>query len=212
MKTENKKDKPGVINQIIVAIVLALAVGGSSPWWWNEFFSSKNGVGATATGQESRNGALDKEDSIEKTDSKIWKEGKLIIPVSTSNSGSVADLDNGKLLPLGTSISAAGADILIRQSIHSIVLEPGLSKGDGITFDARFLTVNDHSVGKDGCSASLVSPEASNHLQLSSDIDIGSHICMVTSEGRIAELNITKLNFTGNSRNAEIEYVVWQKE
>jgi len=34
----SEKKKSGLIIQIIVGIILALAVGGSSPWWWNKIF------------------------------------------------------------------------------------------------------------------------------------------------------------------------------
>ena len=212
MATETKKDKSSVINQLIVTIVIALLVGGTSPWWWKEIFISKNGTTLIDTGQKPPNGTFDEEGLTKNTDPKIWKTGKLTIPFNNSHSGKVANLDNGRLLLLGTSLSAAGADISFRQFVHGIVLEPGLSKGDGITFDARFLAVNDHSVGKKGCSASLVSPKTLNHLQLSSDVDVGSHICMVTSEGRMAEFSITKLNFKESPGNVDIEYVVWQKD
>ena len=168
MTTKNKKNRSSIINQIIVATVIALFVGGTSPWWWVEIFGSKSGSQTTENVQEPPNGTSGEEDPSENIGPKIWKTGTLTIPLNNSNSGEVADLDNGRLLRLGTSIPAAGADISIRQSVHSIILEPGLSKGDGITFDARFIAVNDSPVGKEGCLASLVSPEVSNHLQLSS--------------------------------------------
>lgn len=29
---------PGIFKQIIVAVVIAILVGGTAPWWWKEFF------------------------------------------------------------------------------------------------------------------------------------------------------------------------------
>jgi hypothetical protein len=212
MATDNKNDNSSIINQIIVAVVIALLVGGTSPWWWTEIFTGKNENGTTEPTTELPKEIPNNEEMSDNTDSKIWKQGKLSIPFNNFGSGEVADLDNGKLLMLGTSISATGSDISIRQSVHSIVLEPGLSRGDGTTFDARFIAVSDSPLGREECSASLVSPTASNHLQLSSDIDVGSNICMVTSDGRLAEFSISKLNLTDNPRSVEIEYVVWRRE
>ncbi len=92
----------------------------------------------------------------------IWQEGTLIVPVSSVDRGQAADLDTGNLLMLGTSISADGADLLVRQSPGPVVIEPGLSQGDGVTFEARFTEVNDAPVGQEGCAAAAISPEASN--------------------------------------------------
>lgn len=212
MTAEANKNKSGILNQIIVTVVIALMVGGTAPWWWTEVFGKNNETELPDSGREVTEETSGKEAITDESTVKIWKEGKLLIPLNNTNSGEVADIDNGRLLRLGTTVSASGADISIRQSVHSIIIEPGLSKGDGITFDARFIAVNDSSIGKDGCAGSLVSSDVSNHLQLSSDVNVGSHICMVTSEGRLAEFSITNLNLEGSSRNVEIEYEVWSKE
>ena len=142
----------------------------------------------------------------------IWQEGTLTLPVSGSDSGQAADLDAGNLLMLGTSVPVDDADILVRQSPHSIVIEPGLSRGDGITFEARFTEVNDASVGQAECTAATISSKASNHLQLFSDIDVGSHICMVTTQGRVAEFEIINTNFSGSSNEVEIAFIVWARD
>jgi hypothetical protein len=144
--------------------------------------------------------------------SRVWKEGNLTLPVSSSDGGQAADLDTASLLPLGTSIPASNADIIVRQSPHSVVLEPGLSQGDGVTFGARFTDVNDAAVGREGCVAAAISPRASNHLQLSFDIDVGSHICMVTNQGRPAEFKINRVSLSGSTQEVELAFVVWMRE
>ncbi len=144
--------------------------------------------------------------------SQVWKEGDLTLPVSISDRGQAADLDAGRLLQLGTSISASDADIIVRQAVHGVVVEPGLSKGDGVTFDARFTGVNDRSVGRDGCAAAAISPQTSNHLELTSDIDVGSHICMVTTHGRLAEFEIVSIDLSSATRDVQIAFVVWVRE
>ena len=143
---------------------------------------------------------------------KVWKQGNLTIPVSSVNTGRVADLDSGRLLPLGTSIPVRDADIIVRQAVHGIVVEPGISKGDGVTFDARFIAVNDASVGREGCADAEASPRASNHLQLFSAINVGSHICMVTTKGRLAEFTVTSVELSRKPRQVRIKFVVWTRE
>ncbi len=142
----------------------------------------------------------------------VWREGDLTIPVSAGNSGRVADLDAGRLLPLGTSIPASDADIIVRQTPHSVVIEPGLSKGDGVTFDARFTAVSDGAIGRDACADAAISPQASNHLQLSSDIDVRSHVCMVTTNDRLAEFEIVRVDLSSTAREVEIAFVVWASD
>ena len=34
--------KPDVLNTIVAAVVTALLVGGTAPWWWNAFFGPKD--------------------------------------------------------------------------------------------------------------------------------------------------------------------------
>jgi len=191
MTSTKESKKSGTISQIIIAVAVALLAGGTSPWWWGELF------GPIVEPQEK---------------AKVWKEGILTIPINSSFGKRAADLDAATILPLGTSVPSEGVDVLFRQSVHGIVMEPGESKGDGVTFDARFVAVNDSKVGMDGCITAAVSPKVSNHLQLSSAIDVGSHICVVTTEGRMAEISITNSNLNGSPRNVEIEYVVWKEK
>ena len=110
------------------------------------------------------------------------------------------------------SIPASDADLIARRFVHGVVLEPGLSKGDGVTFDARFTEVNDAAVNQEGCEAAAISPQASNHLQLSSDVDVRSHICMVTTQGRLAEFEIVRTDLSGTTWEVEIAFVVWPRE
>jgi len=37
-------ERRGVLPQIIVAVVVALLVGSTAPWWWNEIFHKRNDV------------------------------------------------------------------------------------------------------------------------------------------------------------------------
>jgi hypothetical protein len=32
------EDSRGPLSKVLVAVVIALAVGGSAPWWWNELY------------------------------------------------------------------------------------------------------------------------------------------------------------------------------
>lgn len=41
------EERKGVLPQIIVAVVVALLVGGTSPWWVNEIFHKRNDVNTT---------------------------------------------------------------------------------------------------------------------------------------------------------------------
>ncbi|MFT5821511.1 MAG: hypothetical protein ACI8ZM_002764 [Crocinitomix sp.] len=194
MEQKNTK-KSSATRQILTTVAVAILIGSSAPWWWAEIFTSQKVV----------------IDPIEEV-SNIWKEGTLKIPVSRHNGGRVADLDSGMLLFLGTSVSAIGADIVVRQSIHSIVMEPGLSKGDGVSFDARFISVNDEKIGREGCVKALMLPEISNHLQFSKEIGIGSYIGMITTDGRLAEFNIVNTNWSADPAEIEISFMVWNKE
>jgi hypothetical protein len=140
---------------------------------------------------------------------KVWRQGTLAVPVSAGDRGQVADLDAGRLLPLGTSIPAGDADLSVRQAVHGIVIEPGLSKGDGVTFSARFVRVGDAPAGRDGCAAAAISPAASNHLQLSSDLHAGSFVCLITTQGRVAEFEVVK--FDESRREVTIAFTVWER-
>lgn len=141
----------------------------------------------------------------------VWREGTLDVPISAGDTGRAADLDSGQLLPLGTSMPAGGDDLIFRQAVHGIVMEPGLSMGDGVTFDARFARVGDGPAGRDGCGAAIGS-RVSNHLQLFSAIDAGSHICMVTTQGRLSEFEILNIELSRSQRQIEIRYTTWANE
>jgi hypothetical protein len=48
----NNENKSNVVGQTIATVVVALLVGGTSPWWWNEFFgkdSQSNSPSPTPT-------------------------------------------------------------------------------------------------------------------------------------------------------------------
>ncbi len=136
--------------------------------------------------------------------------GTRTIPVSSGNSGQALDLDNGSLLVLGTSQPAGDADLVVRQAVHGVVLEPGLSHGDGLTFDARFVRVADKAGGHDVCADAAVNGKVGNILTVSSDVQVGSHVCMVTNKGRLAEFEITKTDFAGSPRSLQMNFVTWE--
>jgi hypothetical protein len=138
-------------------------------------------------------------------------QGNLEIPISSSNSGSAADLDEGNLITLGTAISPRNADILAYQSVHDIIIQPGVSKGDGITFDAQFLKMADRTIDYQECKEAGSLEKISQHIP-SSNIKKGSCICMRTTEGRLARFTVIKENYSGNNRSIEIDFIVWKKE
>lgn len=195
-----KKRNSNTISQIIIAVVIALLAGGTAPWWWGEVFLAKDND--------------DKEEVInppeQEETNNIWMQGSLEIPIGSSNSGRAADLDEGNLIPLGTSISPRGADILAYQSVHDIIIQPGVSKGDGITFDAQFLKMADRSIDYQECKEAGSLEKISQHIP-SSNIKKGSCICMRTTEGRLARFTVIKENFSGNNRSIEIDFFVWKK-
>lgn len=164
-----------------------------------------NRIGAPAT-------PVPSESPPAQTESKVWREGDLKIPVAVGNTGRVADLDSGQLLPLGTSLPVRDADLAVKQAVHGVVVEPGVPRGDGETFDARFTRVGDSPAGRDGCAAASVAPKVSPHLLLSSDIGVGSHVCLVTTQGRLAEFEILKVELDGQQRELEARYTVWVSE
>ncbi|UJH91450.1 hypothetical protein LZ575_01295 [Antarcticibacterium sp. 1MA-6-2] len=196
-----KKRNSNTVSQIILAVVVALLAGGTAPWWWGEVFPAKDNDDTeevvNLTEQEETNN--------------IWRKGRLEIPISSSNSGRVADLDEGNLIPLGTSISPRDADIFAYHSVHDIIIQPGVSKGDGITFDAQFLKMADRSIDYQECKEAGSLDKISQHIP-TSNIKKGSCICMRTTEGRLARFSLIKENYSGNNRSIEIDYIVWKKE
>ena len=45
--------KSGILGQIISTVVIALLVGGTSPWWWDKLFSGEGGSDTSNTGTSS---------------------------------------------------------------------------------------------------------------------------------------------------------------
>lgn len=148
-------------------------------------------------------------DSEEESSSHVWKEGSLTIPVLARDTGMAADLDDGHLLPIGTSISAPDADIAISQSPHAWIIQPGLSKGDGITFDAHFYSVGDSPAGYDNCRNMVLSQNPNDILALGSSLNVGSYVCMSTNQKRLAEFEVVSVD--SEQRKMDIKYTVWQK-
>lgn len=143
---------------------------------------------------------------------KKGREHRLILPIPAGDPRHAADLDGARMVPLSTSATTSDADLIARQTIHGIVMEPGVSKNGTNTFEARFTRISDNKVGREGCKDASVAPHVSNHLQLESDRRAGSHVCMVTTQGRLAELEIMKVDLSPTRREVEIKTVVWAKD
>jgi hypothetical protein len=140
----------------------------------------------------------------------VLREDRVNLPVTGAAARHAADLDGGRIVPIGTSLSSSDADLVARQTPHGIVLEPGFPKDDTDTFEARFTGVSDAPVGRGGCAKSSIAPKVTNHLQLGPDIHQGSHVCMVTTQGRLAEFEISKVDLSSTKREVEIRTIVWK--
>ena len=139
----------------------------------------------------------------------VWREGTLQIPLSTGDTGQAADLDSGRLLRLGTSEPAGDADLAVKETSDDVVVQPGIPHTDGVTFEARFLLVGDTDPDRNRCATAATGSGASDHLLLLSDIDVGTHVCMVTTQGRLAEFEILDAKLNGQQRWVEIRYTTW---
>ena len=84
---------------------------------------------------------------------------------------------------------------------------PGI---DGVTFEARFTKISDSAIGYEGSAAAAIAPSVSQHLALSSVIDVGSRVAMVTTEGRLAEFTVTKIDLSRNPGLIDIAFTVWK--
>jgi hypothetical protein len=142
----------------------------------------------------------------------VWREGTLQIPLSTEDTGQAADLDGGRLLRLGTSELAVDADIAAKDTSDDVALEPGVPQTDGVTFEARFVLTSDTSFDRNQCAAAATGSGASDHLLRLSDIDVGTHVCMVTTQGRLAEFEILDTKLNGQQRWVEIRYTTWANQ
>lgn len=50
-----ERKKTGVVRQIVVAVILALLVGGSMPWWWNKVFGDNRPNSQSAVTEKEAN-------------------------------------------------------------------------------------------------------------------------------------------------------------
>ncbi|HET8943830.1 MAG TPA: hypothetical protein VFO59_03535, partial [Dehalococcoidia bacterium] len=135
----------------------------------------------------------------------IWQKGTLELPVEGENVDQAVDLDTDEIVRDEDEDGRLDADLAARVDGDEILLEPGLVSPDG-GFYAWFVTVNDEPAGRNGCAAEEGKRVSSNSLQLSRDVEIGSHICLVTTEDRIAEFEIIGAKLTGRQRWLEIRY------
>jgi len=139
----------------------------------------------------------------------VWREGTLQIPLSTDDTGQAADLDGGRLLSLGTSELAGDADIAVKDTSNDVAFEPGAPNTDGFTFGARFVLIGDTFLDRNRCAAAATGSAGSDYLLRLSDIDVGTHVCMVTTQGRLAEFEILDTKLNGQHRWIEIRYTTW---
>lgn len=138
----------------------------------------------------------------------IWQKGTLELPIEGENVDQAADLETGKMVRAEDEEDRRDADLAARVDGDDILLEPGLGNGDG-GFYAWFVSVNDEPAGRNGCAAGDGKRASSSRLQLSRDVEIGSHVCLVTTENRIAEFEIVGAKLTGRQRWLEIRYTTW---
>ena len=138
----------------------------------------------------------------------IWQKGTLELPVEGENVDQAADLGTGEIVRDEDEEGRRDADLSARVDGDDILLEPGLGSSGG-GFYAWFVTVNDEPAGRDGCAAGEGKAVPSGGLQLSKDVEIGSHVCLVTTEERIAEFEIIGAKLTGRQRWLEVRYTTW---
>lgn len=138
----------------------------------------------------------------------IWQKGTLELPVEGENADQAADLDTGKMVRAEDEEDRRDADLAARADGDEIELDPGFS-GPDAGFYAWFVTINEEPAGRDGCAAGEGKQVPSSVLQLSKDVEIGSHVCLVTTEGRSAEFEIIGAKLTGRQRWLEIRYTTW---
>lgn len=139
----------------------------------------------------------------------VWLKGTLEIPVSSDNDGQMADFDAGELIRVEKSEEARDADLGVSVDGDELVLEPGAGKPDGAAFYARFVTIGDEAAGREGCADRESGPGVSSPLLFPTEVEVGSHVCMVTTEGRIAEFEILGAKLTGRQRWLEVRYTTW---
>jgi hypothetical protein len=77
--------------------------------------------------------------------------------------------------------------------VHGGVVEPVVSKGDGGTFGARFIRIGDAPAGRDRRADAAAVPEVLDQHLRSSDIGVGSYVCMVTIQGQLTVSEIRKI-------------------
>ena len=142
----------------------------------------------------------------------VWREGTLQIPLSTEDTGQAADLDSGRLLRFGTSEPGGDADIAVKETSDDVLFEPGILHTDAVTFEARFVLVGDTDPDRNRCAAASTGSGASDRLLLLSDIDVGTHVCMVTTQGRLAAFEILDAKLNGQQRWVEIRYITWANQ
>ncbi|HET9477601.1 MAG TPA: hypothetical protein VFP63_08950 [Dehalococcoidia bacterium] len=138
----------------------------------------------------------------------IWQKGTLELPVEGENADLAADLDTDKTVRAEDEDDRRNADLAARIDGDEIELDPGFSGPDG-GFYAWFVSVNEEPVGREGCAAGEGKRVPSSGLRLFNDVEVGSYVCLVTSQGRIAELEIVAAKLTGRQRWLEISYTTW---
>lgn len=195
------RDPVSVIT-LVVAIIAGIYVPVAINRHWWPFLPTS--VNSTVPPPVAGNSA---QPSVEPSN-RIWRQGTLSISAAIGGQGSAADLDRGGLLPIGTSISALDADVLVGSSPHGIVIQPGLPKSDGVSFDGRFVRVQDAPAGPADCAEAAISPSVSGILVLESNLHVGQYVCMVTTQGRLAVFEVVR--FDNVRKEMTINYTVWE--
>jgi hypothetical protein len=139
----------------------------------------------------------------------VWSEGTLQISLSSEDSREGADFDDGDVIRADASEATSDSDIFVTETEDGIVIEPGLRQNDEDDFGARFFLVGAGDKDINGCAASARPSMPDQQLLLFSEIDVGDHMCLMTTEDRPAEFELVDAKLTGRQRWLEIRYTTW---
>lgn len=138
----------------------------------------------------------------------IIKTGTLDVPVNEGDINEAADIDSGKVIRIEKSEEARLADLIIMDDDDGLSLKSGVLGEEG-GYGARFITVSDEAAGRALCVKAAGLGGAVTSLQFPSDIEVGSHVCLVTTEEHVAEFEIVAAKLNGRQRYVEIRYTTW---
>ena len=205
----------GIVGLVAAIVTLLAAIGGSAGVF--------QGGGTAAGGQGPATGAsaaaatptpspartTASQSGTPAPSPAIWRQGTLEIPIHGDNQGQAADFDAGKLVLVETPEEAREADLGVREDGGDVLLEPGIVDSGDSRFYARFVAINDEAMGRDGCATGGGGSVSTSHLRLFTDVEVGSHVCLMTSRGRTAEFEIMAAKLNGKQRWIELQYSTW---